>query len=171
MLPRLTYLLLSLLLLLQVGGALLCCQVQQVHARWEQHEAMERRCKPHQTLVLSAERWRASRYGKDEVLVNGHMYDVVRMNRRGNEVTLTVVCDDDEREILATIKKLLSGSKEDNSSLPDELVNLICAAYMVPSMYQISPLLRGSAAHTAVWKELLPAGLYASILRPPQSLV
>lgn len=170
MLPRLTYLLLSLLLLLQAGGAMLCCQVQQLRVRWEQHEAMERRNKPQQTLVLSAERWRQCRYGKDEVLVNGHMYDVVSMNRRGNEVTLTVVCDEDEGEVLATIKKLLSGNEDDGTPVPDGLLDLLCAAYVAPAMYQITPLSWHWEAHTAVWKCVLSAGQHAPILRPPQSV-
>lgn len=149
---------------------MLCCQVQQLQVRWEQHEAMERSSKPQQTLVLSAERWRASRYGTDEVVVNGHMYDVVSMNRHGNEVTLTVVCDEDEGEVLATIKKLLKGSNDDGTPVPDRLLDLLCAAYVAPTMYQITLLPRGTDAYTALWKCVLPAGLYASILRPPQSV-
>lgn len=147
---------------------MLCCQVQQVAARWQQHEAMERRSKPQQRLVLSAERWQQCRYGADELLVNGHMYDVVSTSRHGNEVTLTVVCDDDEGEILATIKKLLKGSKEDGSSVPDELVNLLCAAYIIPDGYHILPLWHGGTSPLLQHNVALLAGQDTRSIRPPQ---
>lgn len=147
---------------------MLCCQVQQVAARWEQQEAMERHSKPQQRLVLSAERWQQCRYGADELLVNGHMYDVISTSRHGNEVTLTVVCDDDEGEILATIKKLLKGSKEDNSSVPDELVNLLCTAYIIPDVYHILPIWHNSGPEILQRNVTLLAGQGNRSIRPPQ---
>lgn len=168
--PRLTYIVLSLLLLLQAGGAMMCCQVQQVRVRWEQHEAMQRCSKPQERLELSEATWKQCRHGDDELQLNGVMYDVVRMDQHGTGVSLTVVRDEEEGEIMQLINRLLTGGG-DSAPLAPVVVSLLQAAYLLPDVYNIALLPRFRAAAFPQWEETLLCRAGCGNLHPPEFFV
>ena len=149
---------------------MLCCQVQQVHARLEQHEAMERRTKPQERLEMSAAAWQQCRRGDDELLLNGVMYDVVQASRHGATVKLTVVRDEEEGEILQVISRLLAGG-DDSAPLAPAVVSLLQAAYLLPDVYSVALLPWRPAVPFPVWEESLLCRAGSGSLHPPELLV
>jgi hypothetical protein len=131
------YLLLWVLLLLQAGGWLLCYEVQRMCAHSEMHHIIHRRNRPTAVLRLSVSVYNSHKVGKDELLLDGRMYDICSKRSVGiDEVLLTVVRDKKEERAIANKGKVM-GEKDPDGQLPRVAAQLMEVVYVLPAIYAV----------------------------------
>ncbi len=131
------YLLLWVLLLLQAGGWLLCYEVQRMCAHSEMHHTIHRRNRPTAMLRLSVSVYNSHKVGKDELLLDGKMYDICSKRNVGiDEVLLTVVRDKKEERAIANKCKVM-GDKDPDGQMPRVAAQLMDVVYELPVVYVV----------------------------------
>jgi hypothetical protein len=134
-LKKAVYLLLCVLLLLQAGGWLLCYEVQRIQAHNEMHHTMYRPNRPTVVLRLSVSAYNSNKVGKDELLLDGRMYDICSKRSVGiDEVLLTVVRDKKEERAIANKNKVM-GDKDPDGQMPKVAAQLMDVVYVLPIVY------------------------------------
>lgn len=132
------YLLLWVLLLLQAGGWLLCYEVQRMCAHSEMHRTIHRRNRPTAVLRLSVSAYNSHKVGKDELLLDGKMYDICSKRNVGiDEVLLTVVRDKKEERAIANKGKVM-GDKDPDGQMPRVAAQLMDVVYELPVLYVVT---------------------------------
>ncbi len=143
------HILLVALLLLQAGGALVWCQAEQWHQRWQQMELVASANAPQVSFHLSEQEYLKVKKGSDELLMNGKMYDVRSVADNSGTIDIVAICDGKEDDIICKIEKLLKQGSGDKKS-SDKLIELLSLFYVGSSCpinyycYQQQPLLFGS---------------------------
>lgn len=161
------YLLLWVLLLLQAGGWLLCCEVQRMCAHNDMHRTIHRRNRPTAVLRLSVSEYNSHKVGKDELLLGGKMYDICSMRTVGiDELLLTVVRDKKEERAIANKNKVM-GDKDSDSQLPTVAVQLMEVVYVLPAMYALPVFWSQAKASVAYLENSSFLSRYPDIVAPP----
>lgn len=109
---------------------LLLCQVQQVGIQYSMHRLLENKDAHFQRMVLDIETYKRSKVNSKEILLDGEMYDIKSLTFSDNNVELLVLHDKHEGSILKKIQLLLRTSSEQNSSIPNYLIQLIGLFYL-----------------------------------------
>jgi len=161
------YILLWVLLLLQAGGWLLCCEVQRIHAHNEMHRTMHRRNRPTAVLRLSVSEYNSHKVGNDELLIDGKMYDICTMRSVGiDELLLTVVRDKKEERAIANKGKVM-GDKDPDGQLPRVAAQQMEVVYVLPTIYALSIGCLQVQPQVAFLKNTSFLSRYPDVLAPP----
>ena len=161
------YLLLWVLLLLQAGGWLLCCEVQRIRAHNDMHRSIHRRNRPTAMLRLSASAYNSHKVGKDELLLDGRMYDICSKSSVGiDEVLLTVVRDKKEERAIANKGKVM-GDKDPDGQLPRVAAQLMDVVYVLPAIYALTTDWHEERATIVCVENCCFLSRYPDIVAPP----
>lgn len=114
------------------GGLLLVYEMQQCLVQYEMAEIINTTTAT-DTLRLTPAQYQANRAGGHEISFGGKLYDIKSSTTSGNLITLVVVNDSREENILEKIKGLLHNTGKDNSGLPVQLHKLLSLVYISPA--------------------------------------
>lgn len=124
-------------MLLQAGGLQLYYEATQVYASWSMHQKIARGNARSEQLILSEHVYQKSLVEKDEIRIDGKMYDVLKVDKDGERVNLTVVADHFEGSIINKLQGLIYNWQSDGSALPQFLVDLLESVYLKPDLLTI----------------------------------
>jgi len=86
-------------------------------------------------LRLSIHEYLAARLDERELRINGRMYDVARVSHREDSVFVSCVHDRAEERLLSFVTVLFEDDPSPVQGIPDGLLQLLTAAYLVPSQH------------------------------------
>ena len=165
------YIFLAFLLLLQAGGLLLCYEAEQMSAHWQMKRSLSKNQRPTEKLKISLTDYCKSRVGKDELRLEGRMYDIRSAKICGNEIELVVVRDRKEERAICKISGLLGAHVSDNTIGPQSLIDFMSFVYLVPEVYAVP----GNATFVVPRKFAscdvsLPSSYFAIVVPPPKAV-
>jgi len=119
-------------LLLQTGGMISCYQVQQY--TWHRHmrSVLNDPATKFGILTLSVDDYNKCKQDKDELCIEGKMFDIKSVHITGDKVIVYAVQDDKEDNINGKIRKTLHGNRGD-SNIPQPLIELLSLYYILPA--------------------------------------
>lgn len=124
------YILFLIILILQSGGMLLICNVQQCRIQFQMAEKLKSDKSSFELITLTVNEYQKSRINSKEIRHSGKMYDVKSLTVQDGVVSLIVMNDNEEATILQTITNLVSHTNFPNSPLPNQLHQLISLVYI-----------------------------------------
>jgi hypothetical protein len=118
--------------MMQSGGMLLFYQLQQCSIQYRMQQVLNNGETTFEKLTLILDDYAKSKISRDEIRLNGKMYDVRSVKFLKGKVELLAVCDMEEEDILEKINKLLKHSTKSKNSVPGYLISLSSLAYISP---------------------------------------
>lgn len=116
---------LTILILLQSGGILLVCRLEQGLIKFSD----KGNGKKIEYIVLSKKEYNKPRPDENEIVYNNTLYDITGIIESGNEITLSVINDDEEAEVIDMIKCLMNESSPSNPDQANTLFKFIKLVY------------------------------------------
>lgn len=86
-------------------------------------------------IVLTANEYRKVRVGDDEMKWKGKMYDISRTQRRGDQIIVYCLHDENEDNLLVLLNSILKNASKDKKPVPSSLLGFLNLA--VPSSFDI----------------------------------
>jgi hypothetical protein len=121
-----------------LGGAYMYFAVRMVHIR--QHMRQQLASLPEyrlDCLELGFDAFLKSRVNAHELKINGHMFDIARVETAGRFVRVYGLFDKDEDSLLAFLNTILKQMSEDEHTLPALLFNVLTAVYILPATIRL----------------------------------
>lgn len=126
------YIFILTILLLQSGWMLLILSMQQGYVQYKMSEKLKSNKATFEKIMLSTSEFEKSKINKNEIFLNGKMYDVKSATVYGDIVELVVINDIEEENILVRIKNFVKNTSVPNNKNPDQLHQLISLIYLQP---------------------------------------
>jgi hypothetical protein len=120
---------------MQTGGMLLLFKAQEIAIQCRMAEVLESASTGFGVLTLSSDDYAKSIIDKNELMVDGKVYDIKSIRVKGNSVTAVVMEDKEEEGVLKNIFKIVNNGSSKN--LPDELFELLTISYILPDTHII----------------------------------
>jgi hypothetical protein len=158
----------GILMLLQAGGLQHYYKATQVYANWSMHQKIARGNAHGVQMVITEVEYKNSIVEKDELRINGVLYDVLKVQSEGQLVNLTVVADTFEGSVLTKLHGLINNWHSNESILPQFLVDLLGSVYLLPDLLTIShPLIVLSDRVFSDHNDLQIFESYPVLVQPP----
>jgi hypothetical protein len=120
------------ILFLQADGILLLLKMQQCYIQYHAKERLADKSKTLEELTLSLSAYNHAKAGLHELVLNEEMYDVKSVTFDDDCVTLVVLHDHDEENIIRKIRNFLCGEKQSGQNLPVQVQQLLSMKYLPP---------------------------------------
>lgn len=158
------------ILLLQGGGFMLLLLLQQNALKDEMHSKMERGEVAYEHITLSVAAYKNALVEKGEILIDGKLFDIHSEIVTNDKVTLRVVYDEDEDDIIHEIKKYVRRNCHNNKSLPDSSVYLFSMNF-IGSSFHCSNFDLYSCELLFITKRILFSNPTDEVFTPPPQLI
>ncbi len=162
--------LLALALFFQAEGMLLVNGVQQYCGHQDMQQQLANGQNEFQTLSMSLDAYTQSLVDHREISYEGKMYDIKSVEVAGDKVTLVVLRDQQEEDLLQRIGEFFVGKKGPGNTVPVSLYQLLTDKYV--SSFQ-KPCLASPSFHTASFSFLFLSypGFIPALPGPPPKLI
>ncbi|MFZ6011154.1 MAG: hypothetical protein ACOYXT_12480 [Bacteroidota bacterium] len=108
-----------------------CLQLQQI--RSEMREALKLRPDHElEILQLTIQQFEEASVDENEILFNGKMYDIARVEKAEKEVKIYCLHDEKEDSLLTLLDEVVSKPMKHKDSLPGQIFQFISLIYVVP---------------------------------------
>ncbi len=133
-LKKISLILLLAIIILQAGGVLFVYQVQQHQVKLQAKHNLNEKGTHFQKLVLTLAQFNQSAINLNEIEFGDAMYDIKSMTVSDGKVTLLVLSDTKEKEIVDHIKNQTNQTTNSKNKLPNLLekvldVTFLCSSY------------------------------------------
>lgn len=135
------------ILAIQAEGALVIHQVRQCMIQYKVRRGIRHNEFVLEVLTLTADGYARSKRPKNEVMVEGKLYDVKSVSINGDVVTLEVVHDKAEEGVLKKIKDFFTPGKDSTGKIPKHVQQLLSAKYVPPMRQIFNEFVFQSATH------------------------
>ncbi len=135
------------ILAIQAEGALVIHQVRQGMIQYKVRRGIRHNEFVLEVLTMSTDGYARSKRPKNEIMVDGKMYDVKSVSTNGDVVTLEVVHDKAEEGVLKKIKDFFTPDKDSSGKIPKHVQQLLSAKYVPPMRQIFSELIFQAATH------------------------
>lgn len=120
------------ILLLQVAGSYVYFIVRLSGIRQEMREQLKGKPDDELTLLtFTHEQFKNSKVDDHEVKVNGKMYDIARIEVRGDQVLVYALHDEAEDSLLTLLNEMVKRTEKDKKPVPHSLLHLITLQFVV----------------------------------------
>ncbi len=120
---------LFLLLLLQAGGLLLICNIQQSYVQHEMTKKLNDCETAFEEITITLKPNETFKDPGKEFSMDGKMYDVKSISFEGNKVHLLVIHDTEEESVLSIIKNLINNNDSSKNPFSSQLNLLLSMVY------------------------------------------
>jgi len=158
------------ILLLQGGGFMLLLLLQQNALKDEMHSKMERGEVSLHKIILSHSVYINSLVEKDELLIDGKLFDIQSKEAIGDDISLLVVYDEEEDDLIQEIKKYVRRNCRHNKSLPESSIQLFTMNFIGSSFHCSNFDLYSCELHF-ITKRILFSNPTDEVFTPPPQLI
>lgn len=161
---------LFLLLLLQAGGLLLICNIQQSYVQHEITKKLNSGETVFEEITITLKANETFKDPGNEFSIDGKMYDVKSISFEGNKVHLIVIHDTEEESVLTIIKNLINNTNSSKNPFSSQLNLLLSMVYFQElTDFVFSPSEKTLAEFPLYTESSFSAD--AEILSPPPKVV
>jgi mRNA-degrading endonuclease YafQ of YafQ-DinJ toxin-antitoxin module len=130
------------ILLLQVSGSYVYFIVRLSGIRQEMREQLKDKADDELTLLtFTHDEFKIKKADDHEVKVNGKMYDIARVEVKGDQVLVYALHDEAEDNLLTLLNEMVKRSEKDKKPVPHSLLHLITLQFVV--FENVSPKIFG----------------------------
>lgn len=122
-----------------------------------------------EVLQMNAVDFKAALVGDDEVKVNGQMFDIAHIEKKGTEVFVYCLHDEDEDSLLTLIDGVLRNASRDKKGSPLPLAGFISTLGDSPSISNLFP--HDNDASCTRYLRTLSDSFLAVIAPPPKVIL
>lgn len=117
-------------------------------------------------LTLTKEEYRSAKVDDHEVIVNGKMYDIARVEQHGNQILVLGIHDEAEDNLLTFLEEMVARSTNDKKPIPTQLSQLLTLTFILQTTRKQFDIEYQVIHHATVYSEI-QYFISRSILTPP----
>lgn len=129
---RSLYILLLTVVLMQSGGIVVFYRIRQLSIKYAMMQELRNEEKNLENIVLSISEFEKCRINRHEIRYQGNMYDIKSSHIKGGNITLVVVNDKKEANILKKLNQIADNEDENKKQFPDKLLKFMTLLYVCP---------------------------------------
>lgn len=118
------------LILIQSGALIFLLSMQQSIVKIKMQHALQKNIIEYEKLNLSIIEFNKYKVDKNELCINGKMYDIKSAAFYSDKVELIVVNDIEEEFIINAITDLMDSDNKQNKEFPDQIIKLLSFCYI-----------------------------------------
>ncbi|MBK6399804.1 MAG: hypothetical protein IPP27_13775 [Bacteroidetes bacterium] len=153
---------LAALIVIQSGGILLICHIEQAYMKW----TMDFNESEIEQIRITKIKFEVHKLDDNEIVIGNQLYDIINKTEVNSILILSVINDKKESNIIRVIKEICSSPFESHKNYTNLLLKLIKLIYSYQSVI-VTKVKLSYITNLAYYKGQLYTTSYSNILTPP----